>query len=114
MPRPYSQDLRDRFTGFAGPGGGVGGGRSLVPRHREDIQRERCHGGAVVTALSDDGERKGPGDGRTPAAPSGQQTGMAAGADRGKAGPDSASDNCRAGRRWGQGELRRGMGVFRT
>jgi transposase len=32
------------FTGFAGPGGGIDGGRSLAPRCCEDIQRERPHG----------------------------------------------------------------------
>src|SRR3954468_23679598 len=89
------------FTGFAEPGGGVGGGRALVPRHREDIQRECCHDREVVTAFPDDGERGGPGYGRASAAPSGQPARLAAGTDRGKAGPDIAGDQGRAVRRWG-------------
>src|SRR3954449_6845308 len=48
MPRPDSRDL-------ARPGGGVGGGRSLVPRYREDIQRECRYGSEMVTAFSEDG-----------------------------------------------------------
>ena len=62
------------FTGFAGPGGGIGGGRSLAPRGREDVQRERRHGREVVAAFPHDGECGGPGDGRAPAVPSGRQT----------------------------------------
>jgi hypothetical protein len=80
------------FTGFAEPSGGVGGGWLLVPRHRKGIQRERRHGREVVTALPDDGERESAGDGWAPVAPSGEQTRLAAGADRGKAGPDIAGD----------------------
>jgi len=102
------------FTGFAGSGGDVGGGRSLVPRHRDDIQRECRHGREVVAAFPDDGERGGLGNGRASAAPSGQQARLAAGADRGKAGPDIAGDQGRAGRRWGQGEPWRALGVFRA
>ena len=58
-----STNAETLFTGFTGPGGGVGSGRSLVPRHREDIRRECCHGCAVVAAFPRDGEREGSGDG---------------------------------------------------
>ena len=102
------------FTGFAGPGGGIGGGRSLAPHHREDVQRERRHGGEVVAAFPENGERGGPSDGRPPAAPSGRQARLAAGADRGEAGPDVAGAPGRAGRQWDQGEPWRALGVFRT
>src|SRR3954453_19991100 len=94
-----SRQAETLFTGFAGPGDGVGVGRSLVPRQREDIQRERRHGGEMVTALPGDRKRGGPGDGRSPAAPSGQQTRLAAGADYGEAGFDVAGAPGRAGRR---------------
>jgi transposase len=102
------------FTGFAGPSGGVGGGRSLAPRHRENIQRECRHSGEVVAAFPGDRERGRLGDGRASAALSGQQAGMAAGADRGKAGPDIAGDQGRAGGCGRSRELWRALGVFRT
>ncbi len=68
----------------------------------------------MVTAFPGDGKRGGPEDGRSPAAPSGQQTRLAAGANCGQAGPDIAGDPGRAGRRWGQGEPWRALGVFRA
>jgi transposase len=102
------------FTGFAGPGGGVGCGRSLASRCGKDIQCERGDGREVVAAFRDDGECGGPGDGRAPPAPSGRQARLAAGADRTKAGPDITGDPGRAGCRWGEGELWRALGVFRA
>jgi transposase len=109
-----SRHAETLFTGLARPGGGVGDGRSLAAHHREDIQRKCRHGSEVVAAFPDDGERGGLDNGRASAVPSGQQARLAAGADRGKAGPDLAGDQGRAGRRWGQGELWRALGVFRT
>lgn len=75
------------FTGFAGPGGGVGCGRSLAPCQREDIRRECRHGREVVAAFPDAGERGAAGEGRAPAAPSGQPARVAAGVDRRKPDP---------------------------
>jgi transposase len=66
----------------------------------------------MVAAFPHDGERGGLGDGRAPAAPSGWQTRLAAGADRGEARPDIAGAPGRAGRRWGEGEPWRALGVF--
>src|SRR4051794_13653748 len=66
----------------------------------------------MVAAFPGDGKRGGPGDGRSPAAPPGQQTRRAAGADCRKAGPDVAGAPGRAGRRWGEGEPWRALGVF--
>ena len=102
------------FTGFAGPGGSIGFGRLLPPRQREDVQRERRHGGEVVAAFQDDGECGGPGNGRAPAASPGQQARLAAGSDCPEARPDLAGAPGRVGRRWGQGEPWRAVGVFRT
>src|ERR1044071_7823738 len=96
-----SRHAETLFTGFARSRGGVGSGRSLVPRQREDIQRERRYGSEMVTALPDNGQRGGLDDGRSPAAASGWQARLAADADCGKAGPDIAGDQGRVGRRWG-------------
>jgi transposase len=107
----YAETL---FTGFAGPGSGVSGGRPLAPCHRDDIRRECRHGREVVAAFPVDGERGSPGDGRASAASSGRQARLAASADCGKAGPDIACAPGRAVRRGGQGEPWRALGVFRT
>src|SRR3954452_19166517 len=80
-------------TIFCGSSGsrGVGGCRwGELPCGGASVWGERSLGGEVVSAPASDGQRGGEQDGRPAALRLGGGAGLAARADRGKAGPDLA------------------------
>jgi hypothetical protein len=76
------------FTGSARSGGCCGGERSYLPDDSGAVWGQRCQPGQVVAALAGHRQCRGQADGRRAAAAAEAREGVAAGADRRKAGPD--------------------------
>ncbi len=107
-----SIDGETLFAGSSGPGGGVCHGGPLAPQDGGAVRGEHCQRGEVVAAFSGERQRRGPADGRSPAAPAGGRARLAVGADRGETGPHLAGGHGRVGQARDRRELRRGVGVF--
>lgn len=106
MTRPYSLDLRERVVAS------VVGGRTIratVALFGVSVAER----GQVVAAAAPDWQQRRQADGWGASGGAARRAGLAAGADRGRDGPDLAPGPGRAGRAGRDGKLRRGVVVLR-